>query len=1112
MADEEGGETPIEEVIEQILAERRCGGSQGLEAVLQRHPEYAEELQDLLPALEMLERARDRMPELHEPDAGSGAHTESTPALSPPGQRGAGTAPLATVLERLAMRAAFFERYELRDEIGRGGQGTVLAVWDEDLHRSLAMKRMLEPGKRGSSAVETRSLGRFLDEAQVTAQLDHPGIVPVHELGVDPSGGVYFTMKLVTGRDLRTIFGLARRGEEGWTRTRALGVLLKVCEAMAYAHDKGVIHRDLKPSNVLVGRYGEVYVMDWGLARMLGGEDKKDLRIRPGLTSTIRSARRESAEEPDSPLVTMDGDVVGTPAYMSPEQARGDIGAMGPPSDVYAVGAMLYELLAGHMPYVPEGSRVSNRTIWARVQEGPPAPLDPTRKDIPAELATICEHAMAREPGRRYRDTLALAEDLQAYLEHRVVKAYETGALAELRKWVQRNRPLALALATVFLAVVAGLVVSLVFKSRADERAVDVLRLSALQDLEDLTSEAERLWPAYPENAERYREWLKKAERLVAAIPEHEAKLAELRAQALPWTEEEQARHRAAHPRRGELEREKRHLEFLQSLAAAGESTKPERDPTPEEVGVDFAVLPATAGGLNDLAYPLVDPARKDWGEEAKGLVLVRRAVELGEASAPAERAAMRDTLAWALFAAGRFDEAVAEEQRALMESGPESRATFEEQANKLTSAIAEQTGPKGAVRLGEVRELVAQLEAEVSRRPEWNFADGQRRWWHNQLEKLVSGLKAISSPGSGLATNGVSAEHGWGVTKRAEFARMIEERSVSSPEAAALWTEAIASIANATECPGYSELRLTPQIGLVPIGRDPESGLWEFAHLQTGEPARRGPDGRLLFEEETGLVFVLLPGGTFLMGAQKDDPRGPNYDPQATPDEGPPHEVSLSPFFLSKFEMTQGQWLRFVGRNPSTYGPHKWSQDWTRSGQMADLAHPVERVSWNDCTEVLDRLALVLPSEAQWEYGARAGTTTIWWTGNEKQALAGAGNVSDSYAKAHGAEHWGTHELDLDDGHSVHARVGSYRANAFGLHDVIGNVWEWCRDGYQSGFYRRAPVKDPLSDPGESALRVSRGGGFVHQASYARSASRPYDSPVHADHVGLRPAREIRR
>ena len=174
-------------------------------------------------------------------------------------------------------------RYVLEGEIDRGGMGAVLRIHDAHLNRRLAMKVMLEraAAKDAEDArLSQQLLGRFLEEAQVTSQLDHPGVVPVHELGLDASGKVYFTMRLVKGRNASEAFALARAETDGWTRTRALEIVLKVCDTMAYAHEKGVLHRDLKPGNVMVGRFGEVYVMDWGLAKVLGQEDKHDLRIR----------------------------------------------------------------------------------------------------------------------------------------------------------------------------------------------------------------------------------------------------------------------------------------------------------------------------------------------------------------------------------------------------------------------------------------------------------------------------------------------------------------------------------------------------------------------------------------------------------------------------------------------------------------------------------------------------------------------------------------------------------------------------------------------------------------------------------------------------------------
>jgi serine/threonine protein kinase len=260
------------------------------------------------------------------------------------------------IVERLRARPRIAGRYGDEQEIARGGMGAILRVHDHDLHRELAMKVMLEElgGAEPDSSEATRLRARFLEEAQVTGQLDHPGIVPVHELGLDAQGRLYFTMKLVRGRDLRAVYEQLRKGEDGWNLPRALGVLLRVCEAMAFAHDKGVIHRDLKPANIMVGRFGEVYVMDWGLARVLGSSASHDRRP-DASESRVVSARQETARSGDSSLATLDGDIVGTPAYMSPEQALGRIEELGPRSDVYSLGAMLYELIAGHMPYMPPG-------------------------------------------------------------------------------------------------------------------------------------------------------------------------------------------------------------------------------------------------------------------------------------------------------------------------------------------------------------------------------------------------------------------------------------------------------------------------------------------------------------------------------------------------------------------------------------------------------------------------------------------------------------------------------------------------------------------------------------------------------------------------------------
>jgi len=420
----------------------------------------------------------DRLRRQYGPDVDPGVQLEADAREHPPSERRR-SGESSGIVGRLKLRGAHASRYTLEGEVARGGMGAILEVWDEDLRRHLAMKVALGRSEEGSAEsadeLDPRLLSRFLEEAQVTGQLEHPGIVPVHELGVDGEGRAYFTMRLVRGRDLEDVLDLVEGEREGWTVTRALGVLLKVCEAMAYAHSKGVIHRDLKPANVMVGRFGEVYVMDWGLVRVQGHADRHDVRIAGTggeRAARVDTGRREDASgESGAELYTMDGDVVGTPAYMPPEQARGELDALDHRTDVYSVGAMLYRILAGATPYGIRGSERGAAAVLTDLLAGPPRPVEEVAPSAPPELVAVCDKAMAREAADRYADMEALADDLRAYLEGRVVRAYETGALAEARKWVRRNRALAASLAAGLLALVGGLVASLVLQQRADASA-----------------------------------------------------------------------------------------------------------------------------------------------------------------------------------------------------------------------------------------------------------------------------------------------------------------------------------------------------------------------------------------------------------------------------------------------------------------------------------------------------------------------------------------------------------------------------------------------------------------------------------------------------------------
>ncbi|MCK5941552.1 MAG: formylglycine-generating enzyme family protein, partial [Planctomycetes bacterium] len=336
-----------------------------------------------------------------------------------------------------------------------------------------------------------------------------------------------------------------------------------------------------------------------------------------------------------------------------------------------------------------------------------------------------------------------------------------------------------------------------------------------------------------------------------------------------------------------------------------------------------------------------------------------------------------------------------------------------------------------------------AVLAARVAERRTFSFPDTragrEARWWHANLTRLIDLLEQLQDDARGQLATGddaVAPGHGWSVPRRLAFAERLAAEMAPGGSWHRRWVEAIEAIRAHDD---YGGLELRPQMGLVPIGPDPRSGLWEFWHVLTGSEPRRGGNGALVLDEGVGAVLVLVPAGSFWRGASADPAAEHNRDPQGVPTEGPIRKVTLSAFLLSKYELSQGQWLRFTGANPSFYQPPLHL--------APSLLHPVESVSYVVCARELERMGLTLPSEAQWEYACRAGTDTPWWTGPERESLraANAINVADRAAKRAGAT-WNSvgDWPELDDGYGVHAPIGTFAPNPWGFCEVHGNVWEW--------------------------------------------------------------------
>lgn len=921
--------------------------------------------------------------------------------------------------------------YHLVRTLGSGGMGTVyLAEQSRPVRRTVALK-VINPGLDHRQAIR-----RFEVEQESLALMHHPGIAAMLDAGITPDGQPFFAMEYIEGVPITE-----------WCHERQvpledrLQLFVRVCRALQHAHERGVIHRDIKPSNILVTSVDDEptpKIIDFGIARP--------------------SERRTE--------VTLAGQIVGTMEYMSPEQLRFDTKAVDTRSNIYSLGMLLYELLVGELPFDRSLLRTGGLLELQRwILEA--EPLRPSRRAIElrtldrsdgatglesrlrGDLDSIVLKALDKDRNRRYPSAAEFADDIERYLAHEPVLATMPSRLYLLRKFVRRNRVPVASAVLVVLSLVVGLGVAISQYRRADQRYVELVRLSDAKRLSDLAERARDLWPVTPSRIPELEAWVRDADELAARLPLHEASLAELRRTALPYGDEQRAADRARFPGLDRLHENERRLEVMETARTD--------DPVQEQLRLD---------------------------------------------------------------------------------------------------------------RMAHTREVIARERERLEHYRTWQFDSTDLEWQHDQLSTLVESLRAFLDPG------GTDLDRLPAVKARLAFARDLAER-LDRPSAA--WREAIASIADPEACPDYQGLRIPPQWGLEPVGRDPDSGFWEFAVLGTGRIPVRDESGSLECDVETAVVLVLLPGGPFHMGAGRlgfdHDPEAPptcpeveegsffydigvrtgdrflelnghpvaqladvstildtvtngdpievvmeragerltfrgeartNIDPAARANETPVHRLRLDPFFLSKYEVSQRQWFLLTGERPAAYGPLV-----AYAGNRHTEAHPVERVSWSDCQLAFTRRGLSLPTEAQWEYGARGGTHTPWSTGSTPESLQGFANIADRFCQESGASESWTYEMGVDDGYCADSPVGHYRPNPFGLHDMHGNVMEWCLDIYAE--YDQPVEPGTGRRDGSGRTHVARGGNWSFPGFDCRSSARAaIDRDNRSVELGARPARRL--
>ena len=953
-------------------------------------------------------------------------------------------------------------RYEIREEIGRGGQGVVYRAYHPQLGRDVAIKLLHE-----SASDDADVLKRFQREAHILAELDIPGICKV--LDVDKSSGrPFIVMEFVEGTSLGVLvdqpstawdkpaeFAQSKqRSAERSATARTTPVVLStlamraavstvesIARSLADAHNRGIWHRDIKPGNIMLKRDGTPVILDFGLAF---------------------DARDEGVQ------LTRTGDRMGTPAYMSPEQVARRRAQVDERTDIWSLGVVLYEMLAMQRPF--KGDSVAE-TEDAILSTHPPD-LRRLATNISQDLVAVVEKALEKNLAQRYGKMSDFADELRRVLDRQPVRARRVGPFGRVLRWAQREPAVAGSLGAVVLALGIGLTSSMHSLRVAEEaqaetqvqlgvaqRRLDEWQLLADgRELEGLFRLAkDEHWPARAEKVAALEEWLVRARRLVARLPTYRETRVELRKRMPPRDASADAAERAEFDRKLRIR--------LAECDAIDARLNMQEDEAKAE-------LELTGRLLEELNTPQVVREFGVW------LPQRRRQIEARTASLEARLLRFTDDHAKIAQKRAEWKEALA--------WLPDPWRADEPRLDELARSLG--------------------IQRKFACGSDWGLGVQ-----HEAVQKLVNDVSFLAEPidpEAALEQYNIA----W-MEKRLALAKALAARSVEEAK------DALRACAERVgRHPAYGGLSLVPQLGLVPLGPDPVSGLEEFADLQTGIAPHRGADGRLSTEDDMAIVFVLIPGGEFHMGAQATDPAAPNHDPGALPVAGPMHPVRISAFFMGKYEVTQSQWMCVNSANPSLIKVHH-----VGGGRVITPRNPVDNPSWLESNEFLRRLGFELPTEAQWEYACRAGTSSQWPGAKVPEDLKFLANLAERCMQARS----GAPDMPVEpwsDDEYGHCPVGTFGPNAFGLHDMMGNQSEWCRDSYNETTYAdriEAETKKPEAERSSVSVDpfvragvgryVMRGGSWQDMAVFATAALRSADGQNSKQYLyGLRAARAL--